>query len=187
MRTAVLLAMAMFVSVSAALSGKGSATQAQTPPAESTASMSVTARVPVQAGASITIEALDPITLKPVACTTDRSAPISGADAGATSSRIFVTIAKASCVDGHSGNLRVCWGAEECAFFNYEDGKAVDLGLLSSKVVQHAPDTGGDADAGHQTSNRFQQLSVGLIGLGGLGLLACGLALTKRRRQARVP
>ena len=114
--------------MASALVNATSTARAQTPSAAA-GSMSVAARIPATSGTSVTVEALDPVTLRGVKCSTAQSSPVSGGAAAATSSQFAVVVNKSSCVEGHSANLRVCWSADECSAFFYEDGKSVDLGL----------------------------------------------------------
>lgn len=149
MNPSLLLTLASAFSVTAAgLLSATSAARTQTPPA-GPGSMLVVALIPAPSGTSVTVEALDVPTIRPVKCTTGLSSPVPGAVDG-TSSQISVLINRSSCVEDHSGNLRVCWAANECSAFDYEDGKTVDRGLLSTNVVQYAPDGGSGATAGHE-------------------------------------
>lgn len=157
---------------------------AQTPPDAAQPgpdSMVIRGVAPVAAGATVWIEALDPVAIRWVECSRASTAADS---APAGSSRFSLAVDRA-CFANLAANLRVCWGPNECLGFEFESGRTLDLGDI--KAIRDArraevivPDTGqghitldGQASAlpqGLRTA-RSGVLVVGLVLLAGTGMI----------------
>ncbi|MDE3094919.1 MAG: hypothetical protein KGK07_02835 [Chloroflexota bacterium] len=162
-------------------------TATQTPPAATAGSMVVTALAPVPAGTTVRLEAINGQTLRTVLC---REAATVADPSSAAASRATFIVDPASCAGPpRLGDLRICWGATECQIFRFEPGKSVDLGLLTTFVVQHPPSVGGGFGApasGPDRLGRWLRWGAGtLFVLGVAGLLASGVLLRRRRPSGR--
>ncbi len=159
---------------------------APTPPAAAAGSMVVTALAPVPAGTTVRLEVLNVPSLRAVQC--NQAATVADPSSSAAS-RVTFVVDQASCVAPNSGSLRICWSATECQVFPFEPGKTVDLGLLTTFVVQHPPSVGGGFDApaaGPDALGRWLRWGAGtLFVLGVAGLLASGVLLRRRRPSGR--
>jgi hypothetical protein len=144
--------------------------------------MSVTGLVPAAAGTEITVEVLDPVTLKSVLCDVVSSA----ANAQSSSSSRINAVIDRTCVNANSGNVRLCWSNSDCAVIDFEPGKSVDLGLLTTKVEQGVPDPGlGDVhdDGARGLVAKFRLFGYLAMAVGFGGVLLGGHSLVRRHRH----
>jgi hypothetical protein len=115
------------------------AAETPTPPSSGTAttsgSMTISGQVPAPAGTSVTVEVLDPSTLQPTQCSSTTS---TGGTAGTSD---FTVTVSSKCVQGVSGNLRICWAEGQCSAAVFQPGD-ISVGMLSSDVVQGVPEGG---------------------------------------------
>ncbi len=143
-----------------------------TPQATDTETMTVSGIAPVAPGASIVIEALDPVTIRNVECA--RIPSVAASDAPQGSSRFSLTVDR-SCVRRVSGNLRVCWAEGKCQGIDFAPGRQIDLGSLTFKPsAAFPPDTGNGPDSPAAGSSN----DTLPYALGASGLAVAALALT---------
>lgn len=144
----------------------------------------VTGIVPVAPGVSVTIEALDPATLRSVECTRGQTV---ASDAASTTSSQFAFTVERACVQKTSGNLRVCWGEGKCQGFEFQAGRRLDLGVIVLRApIEQAPDVGSGPDALRapaQADNSIHALAAAGLALVGVSTLAFGGSLPARVRK----
>ena len=157
---------------------------AQTPPDAAQPgpdSMVIRGVAPVAAGATVWIEALDPVAIRGVECS---RASTTTDSALAGSSRFSLAVNRA-CFANLAANLRVCWGPNECLGFEFESGRTLDLGDVKAqgdarRAEVIVPDTGqGRITADGQDGTLAQALRtagsgvfvVGLVLVAGAGMI----------------
>lgn len=111
------------------------ATPVRTETPSGAGSMVITGQVPAPAGTQVIVEVLDPATLQGTACASTAST-----DGSPTISDFLLTV-PSECVEGVSGNLRICWGQSLCSALTFQAG-SISVGLLSTEVEEGIPEGG---------------------------------------------
>lgn len=143
----------------------------------------IVAVLPNPTDSPIRVEVLDPVTLELHECVTGRTTSANGNER----SRVNLVI-PASCVEGISGNLRLCWSPDDCVPFVFEAGGVVDLGQITTSFFMPDPPAVGDGPTGHVASeNPSPWVLRTALAAGAMGVLAAagagGLHIGSRRRS----
>jgi hypothetical protein len=105
--------------------------------------MQIRGRVPVDGPVQVKAYVLDPATLHQFLC--DEST--SGFEPTEPGNSNFSLSVRDECIEGRSGNIRICWADDRCAPLIYQPGE-VDVGLLQAGSDAPTPPDGGSGAMG---------------------------------------
>jgi hypothetical protein len=143
----------------------------------------VVAVLPIPVDSPIRVEVLDPVTLELHECVTGRTTSANGNER----SRANLVI-PADCVEGISGNLRLCWSADDCVPFAFEAGGVFDLGEVTTSFFMSDPPAVGIGPTAHVAAGGPSPwilrtaLAAGVMGA--LAVAGAGALHTANRRRA---